>query len=63
MKSCEYIKGRIGLTQYRDSDVFAGYKIIKLDNRNYVSDSDEKNIYNNIGKIRTRVIKNCKLYE
>lgn len=59
MKSCEYIKGRLGLSQYRDDDVFKGIKVIRLENRSYISDADEKEVYKNIMEIRIRVIKNC----
>lgn len=58
MKSCEYIKGRLGLSEYRDNEVFKGYKIITLEDRGYISDNDEKDIYNNAEKIRIRVIQN-----
>lgn len=63
MKSCDYVKGRLGLSKYRNDDVFKGYKIFNLENRPYISDEDEKKIYNNIENIRIRVIETCKPIE
>lgn len=60
MKSCEFVKGKLGLSQYEDEEVFAGYRMTKLEDRHYISDSDEKLIYENIQNIRLRVIRNCK---
>ena len=59
MKSTIYVKGKIGLSEYSDIDVFKGYPLIKLDGVNYITDKTEQEVYNDIENIRIRVIKNC----
>lgn len=59
MKSCEYIKGKLGLTEYSDKDVFAGYPIITLEGINYITEKTEQQIKDNADEIKYRVITNC----
>lgn len=59
MKSCEFIKGTLGLSEYSDKDVFDGYAVLCLDGRNYVTDKTSESIYRNSDNIKYRVISNC----
>ena len=60
MKSCEHIKGKLGLVGYSDKDVFAGYPLIKLEGRNYISDKESEKILRDVDNIKYRVITTCK---
>lgn len=59
MKSCEYIKGRLGLVGYSDKDVFDGYSTITLDGRKYLLDGVAEEILKNSDNIKYRVITSC----
>lgn len=59
MKSCDYIKGKLGLVDYSDKDVFAGYPIITLEGINYITDKVEQQIKKDSENIKYRVITHC----
>lgn len=60
MKTTEYIKAQLGLVNYNDKDVFKGYNIYNLDDVAYLSEREQKKIFDNAEKIRARVFANCK---
>ena len=63
MKSCEYIKGKLGLVAYSNKDVFNGYPTVILDGRRYMLDTEYEKMLKDSDKIKYRVITQCKKAE